>query len=172
MHRKTSCFREKKKTNILPDIFISLYITNHKLFSSSNSTSCSLSADDCQNYISLTKADRKDTYESQQPYLSDGTLATGWYRFEGAAGTMMSNSCVRKGRCGGGFPGWLQGNLPTVAEREKRLKVCFSNNDGHGNSHCCFKETLIDVKNCISHFLYRLTRTTGGDQRYCGTDLS
>lgn len=83
----------------------------------------------------------------------------------------MATSCVQKQRCGGQFSGWLKDAHPTVADGKKRKNVCFSNDDGGKNDDlCCGKTTGIKVKNCGSHYVYRLILTLGANMRYCGTD--
>ncbi|KAM7431721.1 Immunoglobulin superfamily DCC subclass member 3 [Porites harrisoni] len=51
---------------------------------------------ECQNYQSLTAADRKITYTTYHGYC-DNSITEGWYRFEGAAGTRMPTSCMPSG---------------------------------------------------------------------------
>ena len=127
--------------------------------------------DVCQNYLSLNSSDRKDTHFSSTSLLSDNALETGWYRFQGEAGTRMPTSCVQKQRCGGKFSGWLKDAHPTKADGEEIKEVCFSNNSGRKNDIlCCWKTTRIRVKNCGSHYVYRLIKTEGAEMRYCGTD--
>ena len=118
----------------------------------------------CREYRILNTADRKITYESGS--LCDDRLQQGWYRFEGDAGARIPTTCVPKNRCGTSFPGWLNGNHPTVADGDVRRQVCF-----HKNSECCHHGyNNIRVKNCTSYYIYKLLPTAGCNERYCGTD--
>jgi len=122
------------------------------------------SVDVCQGYKVLITADRKDTYEGSVRLCDDG-LTKGWYRFEGDAGTKMPTICVKKGKCGTDFPGWLRGNHPTVADGEVDRQVCFT-----FDGECCDRCENIRVKNCTSYYVYELVKTSSCNQRYCGTD--
>ena len=94
-------------------------------------------------------------------------LATGWYRFQGAAGDQMADKCVLQYRCGAKHPGWLSGRHPTVAEGVVTRKVCYyEENERFGD--CCYYSNLIKVKNCSSYYVYELQGTPGSNERYCG----
>ena len=69
---------------------------------------------ECQNYQSLTGADRRINYTNQN-MVCDGELK-GWYRLEGAAGTRMPTSCPPKHRCNTDASGWLNSTHPIVAD--------------------------------------------------------
>ena len=84
-----------------------------------------------------------------------------WYRFTGAAGSFMPETCPPKGRCSAKYPGWLEEGHPTAAEGEVKRRVCFQCS--------CDRSNLIEVLNCNKYFVYKLPYTRDGD-RYCGTD--
>ena len=109
----------------------------------------------------MGSANRKITY-TLVTNLCDDQLKEGWYRFKGGAGTKMPTTQVEMNRCGTAFPGWLNGNHPTVADGEVVRKVCFH--------QCDDNSLIIKVKNCASYFIYRLVPTSCS-RRYCGTDL-
>ena len=94
-------------------------------------------------------------------------LSTDWYRFSGAAGNQMAESCVvDMFRCGTSSPGWLNGSHPTVNEGVVQRRVCF-----RFGPFCCYFSTYIRVRNCGGFYVYQLkpTRTTPfGYSRYCG----
>ena len=119
---------------------------------------------DCPSYSSLTDASRKMTYVNVNTSC-DSSLTSGWYRFEGSAGTRMPTSCVPIDRCNTQAPGWLSGGHPTVAEGQVSRTVCF-----HWNSNCCQWSTSIQVKNCGAFYIYYFSGTPNCYLRYCGTD--
>ena len=92
-------------------------------------------------------------------------LSTDWYRFSGAAGNQMAESCVDRYRCGTYFPGWLNGSHPTVNEGAVQRRVCFSY---YVYGDCCSLSTYIRVRNCGGFFVYQLKPLTVCNSRYCG----
>ena len=119
---------------------------------------------ECQNYGSLNSYTRKITYTTNHGYCDNG-IGPGWFRFEGSAGTRMPTSCPPYYRCGTQATGWLNGGHPTIADGQVSRQACF-----HWTSSCCQFSTNIKVRNCGSYYVYYLTRTTGCNDRYCGTD--
>ena len=123
---------------------------------------------ECQNYQSLTSADRKVTYSNRNNILCDSRLGPDWFRFQGAAGTRMPTTCPPGWRCSTHASGWLTDGHPTVADGIVTRKVCFSY-----SSNCCYyKSVSIRVRNCGSFYVYYLNSTPGSacHYRYCGTD--
>ena len=91
-------------------------------------------------------------------------LSTDWYRFSGAAGNQMAESCVVVNRCGTYYPGWLNGSHPTVNEGVVQRTVCF-----RFIRFCCYFSTYIRVRNCGGFYVYELKPTkTFFNLRYCG----
>ena len=90
-------------------------------------------------------------------------LSTDWYRFSGAAGNQMAESCVEKHRCGTYSPGWLNGSHPTVNEGAVQRRVCF-----RYRGDCCFFSIYIRVRNCGGFYVYQLKPLTYCYLRYCG----
>ncbi|KAL9963301.1 hypothetical protein ACROYT_G032488 [Oculina patagonica] len=121
-------------------------------------------ADVCQNYQTLSDAERKETYSSVHPYQCDDNL-DGWYRFEGAAGTQMATTCPPTNRCGTYSPGWLSNGHPTVADGTVIRRVYF-----HRSGDCWRDSLSIQVKNCSSYYIYNLRPPLRCDARYCGSD--
>ncbi|KAL9961341.1 hypothetical protein ACROYT_G030259 [Oculina patagonica] len=122
-------------------------------------------ADDCQNYQTLSDAERKHDYATVWPNQCDSNLQVGWYRFDGAAGTQMATTCPSQSRCDATVPGWLDGAHPTVAEGMVARTVCINK-----YANCCYTAFSIQVKNCGSYYIYKLVPTPGCDIRYCSTD--
>ena len=90
-------------------------------------------------------------------------LSTDWYRFSGAAGNQMAESCVDMDHCGTFYPGWLNGSHPTVNEGAVQRRVCF-----RYYSDCCSFWTYIRVRNCGGFYVYQLKPLTKYNSRYCG----
>jgi len=118
--------------------------------------------DICKNYQNLTDAERKYDYVTVNPKC-DRKL-NGWYRFQGAAGTKMVTTCPPRDRCDANFPAWLKEDHPTVAEGAVNKKVCIN------KFECCGGWVTIQVKNCSSYYIYKLTNPRDCATRYCSTD--
>lgn len=119
---------------------------------------------ECQNYQSLTEANRKVTYATVAAKC-DRYIAPGWFRFQGDAGTKMPTSCPRMQMCDTHAPGWINGEHPTVADGKVTRQVCF-----HWSSNCCNWSTNIEVRNCGTYYIYYFSGTPVCSLRYCGTD--
>ena len=122
-----------------------------------------LSFIECYNYKVLNEASRSKTYYSGYYYQCDNMLSIDWYRFSGAAGNQISESCVDRYRCGTYIPGWLNGSHPTVNEGVVQRRVCFG-----FHHHCCSYWTYIRVRNCGGFYVYQLKPLTLCSLRYCG----
>jgi len=116
-----------------------------------------------QNYENLTDAERKYDYVTVNSKC-DNTLS-GWYRFQGAAGTKMVTTCPPMDHCDTAYPIWLSGGHPTVAEGKVIRKVCF-----HTSANCCYDWLFIQLKNCGSYYIYHLLKPRYCAARYCSTD--
>ena len=90
-------------------------------------------------------------------------LSTNRYRFSGAAGNQMAESCVDNHHCGTHVPGWLNGSHPSVNEGAVQRRVCFRY---YGD--CCFFSTYIRVRKCGGFYVYQLKPLTECSSRYCG----
>lgn len=122
------------------------------------------SLSECQNYQTLTGADRKTSYRTVGKNGIADRMGPGWFRFQGAAGTRMATSCPPLYRCNTNAPGWLNGGHPTLADGQVTKQVCFN---WHGR--CCYDTINVEVRNCGSYYVYYL-RVHGGTTRYCGSD--
>ena len=94
---------------------------------------------------------------------SDKNLTEDWYRFSAGAGMSIRTHCLPHHRCGTDMPGWMDGARPTVDEGVVSRKVCFN-----GYYNCCHHQIMINVRNCISFFVYRLKPVSICSCRYCG----
>ena len=119
--------------------------------------------DVCRHYQTLTDAKRKYDYVTVNPECDE--THSGWYRFQGAAGTKLVTKCPPKNRCDADFPAWLSEDHPTVAEGAVKREVCI-----HRFEKCCDVSFNIDVKNCGSYYVYKLLNPVVCDTRYCSTD--
>ncbi|PFX12463.1 Uromodulin [Stylophora pistillata] len=74
-----------------------------------------------------------------------------WYRFTGAAGTMMANYCIPIGSCSTYAPGWIMGNHPNETYQSVSTRACF-----HAFSDCCFESYPIQIRNCSGYYVYKM----------------
>ena len=129
--------------------------------------------DPCYQYKTLNSSDRNvNNTERPVQLLCDNPLPSspsGWYRFQGAAGTRLPTDCPPRDRCHTTSPGWVHvalTPLPPVGGT-KQIVVCFQRIN---NDNCCKDQKSIYIKNCSSYFVYMLSDTPGCNLRYCGTD--
>ena len=122
---------------------------------------------ECSSYTTLSTADRaaKSTGNMNKCDRNDLSSIPKWYRFSGAAGTMMPTSPVPVRYCGTHAPGWMNGKHPSKNEGAVSRKVCF-----HWNNNVCLWNIMITVRNCGSFYVYKLPRTLHCSLRYCGTN--
>ena len=125
-----------------------------------------ISRTECSNYRFFNESNRARTYNKPVPVLCDTSL-TGWYRFSGAAGSRMAETCVPYKHCATSAPGWLDGGHPTVFEGAVKRKVCFS-----GRTKCCSWTINISVRNCGDFYVYELKKPPHCNFRYCGNGIS
>ena len=118
---------------------------------------------ECQNYQSLTGADRRINYTNKNTVCDNGLK--GWYRLEGAAGTRMPTSCPPKNQCNTHASGWLNSTHPTVDDGQVNGTVCF-----HWVSDCCHWSSSVKVINCGGYYVYYITGTPACSLRYFSTD--
>ena len=116
---------------------------------------------ECNRYKILNDSDRLSNLGRSKK--CDKNLTEDWYRFSAWAGTNMPTHCLPYHRCSTDLPGWMDGAHPTVDEGVVSRKVCFS---GFGN--CCYRNIIINVRNCSSFFVYRLKPVSHCNSRYCG----
>lgn len=131
-------------------------------FYTGDGKTCRHSVSECQNYQSLSGRDRHVSYGNTNTYCDSGL--SGWFRFEGSAGSRMATSCQSKNRCNTHAPGYLTGGHPSVADGQVRRRVCF-----HWDNSCCNWSKSITVRNCGAYYVYYITGTPTCSLRYCGT---
>ncbi|CAH3141685.1 unnamed protein product, partial [Pocillopora meandrina] len=122
--------------------------------------------DPCYDYQNLSDANRKSSSVTpvSGPVLCENQLTGEWYRFVGAAGTIMPTSRVPANRCGTDWSGWLDGIHLTVEDGNVNRNVCFNDR----STGCKYSKTIV-VKNCGSYFIYKLQQPPC-NSRYCGAD--
>ena len=125
---------------------------------------CTFLDEACQNYQNLTDGTRKYNYVTRNDPKCDSTLS-GWYRFQGAAGTKLATTCPPVNRCNTHFPVWLSPDHPTVVEGKVIKQVCI-----HRDGSCCESSFNIQVKNCSSYYIYNLFYLGVCNTRYCSMD--
>ena len=91
---------------------------------------------------------------------------TGWYRFTGAAGTMMATKkeVTKHHICGSHATGHLDTNThPNLAEgQSQEQKVCFY------YSTQCQWSTTVKIQKCDGFYIYKLPSAPTCSLRYCG----
>jgi len=98
-------------------------------------------------------------------YSDDRSLARGWYRFTNGF-EKMPETCPIADSCGSYKPGYLSQPHPEIGEGIVERKVCFGDDD-----QCCSSSRDVLVKNCGTHFVYRLYPTTT-NEKYCVEESS
>ncbi|MCX4245001.1 DUF4215 domain-containing protein [Paraliomyxa miuraensis] len=126
-----------------------------------------------QPYVELSLADRHVSFNDGDggiEYCDNGAgdgqwQGLAWYRFTGAAGTLMPESAPPLYACGTDAPGWLNGVHPGVEDGVVPRQVCF-----HWSGNTCLWSTNVQVVNCSDFYLYSLPNTGPCQLRYCGAD--
>ncbi|XP_004373361.1 pancreatic secretory granule membrane major glycoprotein GP2 isoform X2 [Trichechus manatus latirostris] len=121
--------------------------------------------DPCQNYTVLDEPSRS-TENTEDVQSCDKNLQ-GWYRFVGAGGVQIPETCVPMFRCQTAAPMWLNGTHPSLEEGIVTRTAC-----AHWSENCCLWNKEVSVKACPDgYYVYRLDGTPDCDLRYC-TDPS
>ena len=120
----------------------------------------------CKSALNLTESWRRDTNgadlkpggnHSKNGYACDISLGRRWFRFTGAAGNKILNTCPRPNSCGTRVPYWTDKAMPTEAEVEKTIKVY-----GVDDKKCKLYKTSINVMKCFvdnnEFLIYQRTR--------------
>ena len=128
--------------------------------------SCSI-AIECTNHTVLNEASRSRFFTNYIDKTSDTSL-TGWFTYNGSAGTRMATTCVPAEHCGTLVPGWLAGNHPSVDEGLVVRSVCLSK-----SQVCCMTSVSVLVRNCSGFFVYKLDVNAGLSFtfRVCGAGI-
>jgi hypothetical protein len=147
---------------VLP-VYLNLFFLNIKYWTFADRQECS-------SYTLLDNQNRNIKYTGGSSTLCDSVISTGWYRFDGAAGTQLPTTCVPRTdtsnlKCHTHGVSWLK-HHPSVSDGKVTREVCFS---WAGN--CCAVRTYIEVINCGFFYIYKLVSTTACSYRYCGTDV-
>ena len=119
---------------------------------------------ECNSYIELSGAERKMSFSDKKWIKCDSMMHKDWYRFTGAAGSEMPQSCVPTYHCGTHAPGWLNGEHPKVADGIVTREVCY-----HWSNNCCRWKNNIRIRNCGKFYVYELVKPPACSLRYCGT---
>ncbi|EDO26274.1 predicted protein, partial [Nematostella vectensis] len=59
--------------------------------------------------------------------------------------------CAPANRCNAVATGWLRGKHPKTADGVVTRTVCF-----HSNGDCCRSSVKVQVRKCVSHYVYKL----------------
>ncbi len=90
---------------------------------------------------------------------------SGWYRYEGAAGTKMPDTPPPVDHCNTDATGWVQNGHPSIGQGVVTRKVCF-----HWSGNTCWHSTSIQIVNCGNFYLYNLGNPSCCSCVYCGTN--
>ena len=123
-----------------------------------------MAVDPCSSYTELHQPDRNIGHVNPDGSgICDNAITIQWYRFVGAAGTSLPETCPPTNRCKAHAPGWLEVGHPTVADGEVTRKVCYT-----WNGNCCNWSNNIQVVNCGDFYVYKLVPPSACQLRYCG----
>ncbi|KAM9305375.1 uromodulin-like [Gastrophryne carolinensis] len=101
-----------------------------------------LCADPCSNYTVLNNTWRSTANLSPTTYNCDSAL-NGWYRFVGAGGVRMPETCIDAYRCNTHAPVWMSGSHPAVSDGVVNRTACAT-----WTGNCCLWSSTIQVKAC------------------------
>ena len=92
-------------------------------------------------------------------------VGSGWYRVTGQAGTSLSTHAydgnANDGTCGTWFGSHVTGTHPSTVGQTGTMKICFTLNCNGSYKHD------IEVTNCGSFYVYKLTGISACSLRYC-----
>ena len=115
-------------------------------------------------YQELNESDRYWKHSAGSLSYDHHIASDKWYRFTGAAGTMMAPYCIPKRSCNTHATGWINGNHPSEAYQLVSATACF-----HWDSDCCSWSHLVQIRNCSGYYIYKLKKTLWRS-RYCGVN--
>merc|ERR1712168_603722 len=95
-------------------------------------------------------------WSNQDNWQCDRELEKKWYRLPNNA-TMNMRCKSAFTVCSTVFPGWMTEGHPEIKNKIVTRTVCFGDDDLPNHWGCCASETKIDVINCQSYFVYRLS---------------
>ncbi|RMX57371.1 hypothetical protein pdam_00016039 [Pocillopora damicornis] len=118
-------------------------------------------------YQELNEADRYWNASVKSYLACDKNFSThgAWYRFAGAAGSMMAPYCIPKQSCITHGAGWINGSHPSEAYQLVSTNACF-----HWGSNCCVKSSPVQIRNCSGYYVYKLQKPETCYYRYCGVN--
>ncbi len=127
-------------------------------------SSCVVNSPECTTYTVLDQADRNVSFNDGNGGVEvcDSSV-NGWYRFDGAAGTLMPTTAPPIYSCGTDAPGWLDGTYPTIAEGIVDRTVCFN-----WGGNACSWSRVVQVRNCGTFYVFYLPPAPACSLRYCG----
>ncbi|CAF3905987.1 unnamed protein product [Adineta steineri] len=119
----------------------------------------------CSNYTVITNSSRNAAYsggasacDQNGPMTSIGS----WYRFSGAAGTILANFIVATYHCGTDATGSYTGVYPSTPGVSINGTVCYN-----WNSSSCNWSNSVLITNCNGFYVYFLTTPPVCNLRYC-----
>ena len=136
-------------------------------------SSVSLSSAPCENYTTLTQSWRRIS-QTNGPSVSglhcDSSLQSGWFRFEGDAGTQLADQRdpQKWESCGTSRVAWLRGLHPGLSEGTVRRTICVGEITGD-----CGHDSEVLLRTCPdtrggTFWVYRLDQVNVGcNWAYC-----
>jgi len=122
---------------------------------------------ECSSYTLITDGTRHVSYFNTSISLCDNvspfSITATWFRFSGAAGTLIASCAMPSYHCGTFTPGYYTGLHPSTAGATLTGTMCFKNS----LSPSCYFSNTISVTNCNGYYVYDLTQVPSCDARYC-----
>ncbi|XP_056392962.1 uromodulin-like isoform X2 [Hyla sarda] len=116
--------------------------------------------DPCTEYTPLDDPWR--SIDSGYGYQCDNSLS-GWYRFTGAGGIRIPETCVYGYQCSTIAPMWINGTHPSEREGIVNLTAC-----AQWNGDCCMWSTNVQAKACPGGYhVYNINGVPSCSSAYC-----
>lgn len=123
--------------------------------------------DECTNYTTITDDTRHVTFFNTSISMCDNvspfSSTPAWFRFSGAAGSLIASCSMPSYHCGTYTPGYYTGLHPSTAGNTSTGSMCFKNSLSAG----CSWTNTISITNCNGYYVYSLTTPPSCDARYC-----
>ncbi|CAF4229083.1 unnamed protein product [Rotaria sp. Silwood2] len=123
-------------------------------------TNTAIISPQCHTYAIIDDPSRSYSLQCDQDNPAFST--PNWFRFIGTGGTQIPTSIANPDQCGTNAAGWYSGIMPAVSGTTANGTVCYS----WGGSPCSWSND-IQVTNCGSFYVYKLSKPPICSARYC-----